>query len=64
MNFAELIKSKTFWAAISGIIATIGAVFSGAMTWGSAIMPILTAIIGIFLKDGQVAQTKMLLGKK
>jgi cytochrome c biogenesis protein CcdA len=64
MNFVEIFKSKTFWAAISGIVATIGAVFSGSMSWSSAIMPILTAIIGIFLKDGQVAQTKMLLAKK
>jgi cytochrome c biogenesis protein CcdA len=64
MNFSELIKSKTFWAAISGVIATVGAVFSGAMTWSAAIMPILTAIIGIFLKDGQVSQTKAMLACK
>ena len=58
MNIAELLKSKTFWSAIGGIIATVGAAMTGTMTWSQAIMPILTAMIGIFLKDGQISAQK------
>ena len=55
---AELLKSKTFWTALIGILTTVGAVLTGEMTWATAIMPILTALVGIFLKDGLLSQTK------
>jgi CDP-diglyceride synthetase len=58
MNLTELLKSKTFWTAIGGIITTVGAAMTGTMTWSQAIMPILTALIGIFLKDGQINAAK------
>lgn len=54
----EIFKSKTFWAALAGIVATVGAGLSGQMTWGQAGPAILTALIGIFLKDGQITATK------
>lgn len=60
MNFAELVKSKTFWTAMSGIVVTMGSVAQGALRWQDAILPILTALIGVFLKDALVAQTKTL----
>jgi hypothetical protein len=60
MNFAELVKSKTAWTAIGTVIGVVGAVFQGAMTWSAAIMPICSALIGLFLKDALVSQTKEL----
>jgi hypothetical protein len=66
MNWAELVKSKTFWTAIGGMVTTIGACVQGAMDWKSAIMPILVSLIGLFLKDGQIKQaneTKALLAR-
>jgi uncharacterized membrane protein len=57
---AELLKSKTFWTAIIGVLTTVAAVLTGQMTKADAIMPILTALVGIFLKDGLLSQTKTL----
>lgn len=62
MNWNELIKSKTAWTAIGSVVGTLGMVFQGAMTWGQAAMPIVTALIGLFLKDALVSQTKELKG--
>ena len=60
MNWSELIKSKTAWTAIGTLVTVVGSVFQGAMTWGQAAMPIVTALIGLFLKDALVTQTKEL----
>lgn len=57
-NFAELLKSGTFWTAISGIIATIGAGFMGQLSWATVGTNVLLALIGIFLKNGQISQNE------
>ena len=58
MNWQELLKSKTAWTAIGSIVGVIGAAAQGGMTWGQTVMPVLTALIGLFLKDALVTQTK------
>ncbi len=58
MNFSELLRSKTFWTAISGIVGSVGAVFSGNASWGQVATPILMSLLGLFLKDGQITAQK------
>jgi hypothetical protein len=62
MNFNELLKSKTFWTGVGGIVTTLGAVFTGNMTWSAALMPIITSLVGLFVKDALISQTKELKG--
>lgn len=47
-----LLKSKTTWAGIGGIIAAAAGFFTGEIELGSAIQMALTAVIGVFLRDG------------
>lgn len=54
----ELLKSKTFYAALAGIITAVGGAVTGGMTWIQAGTLILTALMGMFLKDGQITATK------
>jgi len=51
MNWKELVKSKTFWTGMSAIVVGIGLCVQGDTATG--IPMITTALIGIFLKDGQ-----------
>ena len=48
----ELLKSKTFWTGIAGLIAAAGGFFTGAMDAAAAIQTGLTSLIGIFLRQG------------
>lgn len=59
----EIFKSKTFWTAVLSILGLVGAGLTGTMTWSQAGPAILTALIGIFLKDGQITQAKTLEAK-
>jgi hypothetical protein len=47
-----LIKSKTTWTGIAGIIAAIGGAVTGTMDIGTAIQTGVTSILAIFLRDG------------
>ena len=51
MNWATLIKSKTFWAGVSGLIAAIGGVSTGEMSIDTGIQTALIAALGIFGRD-------------
>ncbi len=55
---AEILKSKTFWAALAGIVTAVGSAITGSMSWVQAGTLILTALMGMFLKDGQISATK------
>ena len=46
-----LLKSKTFWAGASGIIAALGGLMTGALPLESALQTGLTALLGIFFRD-------------
>jgi hypothetical protein len=51
MQWATLLKSKTFWTSVAGLATAIGGGVSGAMDPGTAIQTGLTALVGIFLRD-------------
>jgi hypothetical protein len=51
MKDKPLVKSKTFWAGIMGLIGAAGAYMTGEMALGQALQTGLTAAIGIFLRD-------------
>lgn len=47
-------RSKTVWTGIAGIVAAVGAYFTGDMTSADAIQTGVTALIGIFLRTGML----------
>ena len=48
----ELLRSKTFWTGIAGLITAIGGFFTGSLDGGMAIQTGITSLIGIFLRHG------------
>jgi uncharacterized membrane protein len=48
----ELLKTKTFWAAILSIVTSLGAYFTGEINLNSLIPTLTTAVVGICLRDG------------
>lgn len=50
-NLKDLLKTKTFWAGVTGLIAACGGYMTGDITGGAAIQTALTAIMGIFIRD-------------
>jgi hypothetical protein len=54
---SDLLKSKTTWTGIAGIIAAIGGAVTGSMDVGTAIQTGLTSLLAIFLRDG-IAKNK------
>lgn len=48
----DLLKSKTFWTGVAGVIAAVGGFFTGTLEIGMAINTALTSLIGIFLRNG------------
>ena len=51
MNWAALIRSKTFWAGIAGMVAAIGGVATGEMSVAQGIQTALIAVLGVFGRD-------------
>lgn len=48
----DLLKSKTFWAGIAGIITAAGGYYTGEFSPAAAIQTALGSLIAIFLRDG------------
>ncbi len=48
----DLLKSKTVWTGIAGLVAAAGAFFTGVMPAGVAIQTAVTSLLGIFLRIG------------
>lgn len=48
------IASKTFWAAAAAILGAVGTVCTGEMAWQQAVPVIVTAVVGVFVRDGAV----------
>ncbi len=47
----DLWKSKTFWTGVVSICGSVGAVFMGEITLGTALPIIVTSLVGMFLRD-------------
>ncbi len=53
MNRLEiLLRSKTFWAAVTAIVGAAAGYFTGELTPSVAVQMVTTAVIGLFLRDG------------
>lgn len=50
----NLIKTKTFWAGIGGILAAVGGVVTGEASAAQAIQTGVISLMGIFLRDGML----------
>lgn len=47
-----MIKSKTFWAAITGAIGGVAGYFTGDLELGSAANVVITSLLALFLRHG------------
>ena len=52
MDLNALVKTKTFWGSVSGIIAAAGGFYTGTMDPGTAIQTIVGSLLAIFIRDG------------
>jgi len=57
-NWPELIKSKTFWAGVSAIIAAVQQYMAGNIDAPTLIWAVLAGLAVIFLRDAQATATK------
>jgi hypothetical protein len=48
----ELLKTKTFWTGIAGIVAAVGGYLTGTMSPAEAIQTGIGSLVAIFLRDG------------
>lgn len=58
MNWSELLKSKTVWAGVAGVVTAASAYFTGQVGLYPAIMSALGSLAAIFIKDAVVAAAK------
>lgn len=52
MNVKTMIKTKTFWGGISGIVAAVAGVMTGTMDPGTAVQTAIGSLLAVFLRDG------------
>lgn len=50
--FKRLLKSKTFWTGIAGMLGAVSGYFTGEIEVSSAIQIGLGSIMAIFIRDG------------
>lgn len=58
MDLKTLVRSKTFWTGIGGVVTSLGALATGEITPYAAIMGALGSLAAIFIKDAVVTATK------
>jgi len=58
MNWNELLKSKTVWTGVAGVVAAASAYFTGQLALYPAIMSALGSLAAVFIKDAVVSATK------
>jgi hypothetical protein len=58
MNWNELLKSKTVWTGVAGVVAAASAYFTGQVGLYPAIMSALGSLAAVFIKDAVVSATK------
>ena len=49
---ASMIKSKTTWTAVTGVVGGIAGYFTGELELGAAINVIITSLLALFLRHG------------
>ena len=54
--FSRLVKSKTFWTALTGIIAAVGAKVTGEIETTAMLQTIGAALLAMFIRDS-IAKT-------
>ena len=47
-----MLKSKTLWGGITGIVGAVAGYMTGEMEWGVAIIIAITSILAIFVRHG------------
>ena len=47
-----MIKSKTFWTAITGAIGGVSGYFTGELELGAAANVVITSLLALFLRHG------------
>ncbi len=47
-----MIKSKTFWTAITGAIGGVAGYFTGELELGAAANVVITSLLALFLRHG------------
>jgi len=57
-NWPELIRSKTFWAGVSAIIAAVQQYMAGAVDLPTLVWAVLAGLAVIFIRDAQATATK------
>jgi len=57
-NWPELIRSKTFWAGVSAIIAAVQQYIAGAIDLPTLVWAVLAGLAVIFIRDAQATATK------
>ncbi len=53
----RLLRTKTFWAAMTGIAAAAERVATGAITTWEALQIVIPALLAVFVRDG-IAKTQ------
>lgn len=60
MNFAELVKNPALWLSLGAIIKTVGEVFTGHLSWSSAITTLITTIATLWLTKQNTQQAEQI----
>lgn len=50
----NLLKTKTFWAGLAGILSAVGGAVTGEVSTGMAVQTGIVSLMGIFLRDGML----------
>lgn len=59
MDLKTLLRSKTFWTGIGGVVTSAGAYATGDITAYAAIMGALGSLAAIFIRDAVTTATKV-----
>jgi len=58
-----MLKSKTFWTAITGAIAGVSGYFTGDLELGAAANVVITSLLALFLRHGVSKSEKAARGE-
>lgn len=54
INMKNLVKTKTFWAGMAGLVAAVGGAVTGDVSTAQAVQTGIVSLMGIFLRDGML----------
>lgn len=49
-----LLKTKTFWTAVAGVVSTIGAYYTGDVDKVTALQTVFGGLLAVFLRQGML----------